>query len=403
MSTTIAPILHASHPAATTTLAPISSFQHAFSGQVLCAAGAVQRLFEISYLKKAKKILIVSDVGVKQAGILEKVTASLVDRELWIDTDTTADGNAAHVEKLAGLARDEKIEVLIAVGGGSCMDTAKTAAALANKGGSLAEMEGFAKVRCKSLPVICIPTTAGTGAEATQFAVIFDHVTQKKRILVDQSLIPAAAILDPQLSLSLPTHLTAATGVDALTHALEALAAKTANPVGDIWALEALQRVATALPQVLVAPGDIQARTQMMWGAYCAGMAISTSMLGACHAFAHVLGAEARVHHGVANGIFLVPVLRFNAEHGGKRAHSAYSRAAHALGLVDTAALITQIEALVHEVAQIPTTVKTWMPDATEDHIQRLATLTLEDPDVMTNPAKLSHEQAAQIWRTRVA
>lgn len=271
--------------------------------------GSIDALQKLRVLKGATKIAVVTDKGVRAAGILDKVTSVLGARVAFVDDGVVPDADTAHIDALAERVKREGIEALVALGGGSVIDSVKAVAAVVKKGAPIASLAGMATIRAGLMPIVAIPTTSGTGAEATQFVVVKDHAKGEKVILMDQSLVPAASILDPNLLVGLPRTITAATGVDALTHAAEALASRMANPLGDAYALEAIRILLDegALARCLSTPDDLAARGAMLSAAHLAGHAISTSMLGACHAFAHAVGALKGVPHGVANGIFLVP------------------------------------------------------------------------------------------------
>jgi alcohol dehydrogenase class IV len=375
----------------------IFPFQHLCPTETLFGPGRLKEVGNLRHLRKVERVALLSDPGVKDAGIFEKVENALGKKAVLVDTEIVADGDVAHVEALAEKANALRIEAVVAVGGGSVMDSAKAMAALMKKGGSLEALEGFATVRAEVIPVICIPTTAGTGSEASQFAVIKDHRIGKKRIVADRALIPTVAILDPEVVLGLPERITVASGVDALTHALEALASKMRHPMGEAMALEALRLMVVegGLAHSLQEPDNLDARARMLVGAHLAGQAVSTCMLGACHAFAHALGAKKGVAHGVGNGIFLVPVMQLNAP----KAARAYARVGALLGgvgenevLVEHA--IEKIDHLVHEVAGIPRTLGAL--GVAESDIHELALEAFADADLLTNPVPLPDVESVE-------
>lgn len=382
----------------------VPSYQHVPAGAVAFGAGLSASLGEQRPLRKAERVLVVSDAGVRDAGLLERVTKGLGQKVALVDDAVVPDGDAVHIHGLADRARAANVDAIVAVGGGSVLDTAKAVAALLAKGGRLQELEGFATVRSKLLPLVGVPTTAGTGAEATQFVVVADREAGRKIILSDTSLVPTLAVLDPELVVGLPAHITAATAVDALTHAVEAAASRMRNPFGTALAVEAARTITAddGLARCLAEPGDVVARGRLLTAACLAGHAISANMLGACHAFAHALGALKGVPHGVANGLFLVPVMRLNLE----KARGAYAHLGLALGgQGDETALaehaIATVERVVHEVAKIPTRLRA--VDVREEDLPRFTQLVLADPDLATNPVQINEASRVEaILRTRL-
>lgn len=367
---------------------PIRPFTHAAPGAIVFGPGSSREIAKRTELRKAARVLVVSDAGVKAAGALGRVVDALGDKVAFVDDTVVPDADVAHVEALAARAKEQSVDAIVAVGGGSVIDTAKGVAAVLATGKDVAALEGFATVRSKTLPVACVPTTAGTGSEATQFCVLKDASIGRKRFLTDLALVPALGVLDPELIVSLPAHVTAATAVDALTHAVEALASKMRNPFATALALEACRLIVVerALERSLQTPGDLDARGAMLVAATLAGQSVSSAMLGAAHGFAHALGAVKGVPHGVGNGLFLVPVMRMNAP----KATAAYAALGRALGGTgDDAALVAHaidaVEQLVHGVAQIPTTIA-----LTDDERARAVDLVLSDPDLATNPVALT-------------
>jgi alcohol dehydrogenase len=375
------------------------SFSHTPSGPCIFGEGAANTVGDKTLLKRHERVLIVTDATVRRAGLVDGVLASLGDRAVLIDDACVPDGDVSHSEGLAGRAKDAGVTAICAVGGGSVMDTAKGVGAVLATGKTLQELEGVAKVRTRLLPLVCIPTTAGTGSEATQFCVLKDRAAKEKRILVDTNLIPALAVLDPALLVGLPAQVTAATAVDGLAHAVEALVSRMGNPVGTALAREAIRLIADddGLARALAVPDDVAARGRSLMAAHLAGQAVNTSMLGACHALAHVTGAALGVAHGVANGLFLVDVMRANAAKVG----AAYAALGPLLGVEATAdAVIAAVERLVHDVAGIPRRLRD-VADVAEADLPALAAAAAKDPDLPTNPVRLDEAALLSVLRAR--
>jgi alcohol dehydrogenase class IV len=389
----------------------IRPFSVAPSGPVVFGPGAASKAGQQGPLKKAARVLVITDAGVRAAGLVDRVLPSLGERAVLIDDAVVPDADVEHIDGLAGRARAAGVDAILALGGGSVIDTAKCVAAVLAKEQDIRALEGIATIRKQLLPVVGVPTTAGTGSEATQFAVVKDRQAGRKRVYMDLSLIPAQSILDPELILGLPPAVTAATAVDAISHAVEALGSRMANPIAAALAVEAVRILVGsdgepgALKRSLDAPADIEARGACLLAAHLAGQAISSAMLGACHAFAHALGALKGVPHGVANGLFLVPVMRLNQE----KARPAYAQLGSALGspLGGTGELsaraafaIDAIADVVHGVAAIPSALRS--VGVTEADIDALTALTLADADLATNPIALDEEGVRHLIAARL-
>lgn len=380
----------------------MQQYQYQSANQIVFGAGASKKIREVRPLRRVSRILIMSDAGVESAGLLAPIREALADVTVLLDTSVKPDGSVAHIDELARRAKEHDIEAIVAVGGGSVMDSAKAVAAVLRKGGSIADYEGFATIRSTLIPIVCVPTTTGTGAEATQFVVVHDHETGAKRIISDLSLVPTVAILDPELVAQLPRTIAVSTAADALTHAIEALGSRMANPLGDAMAMEALRLMLREqnFEKSLQKEVDQDARGRMLTAANLAGQAISTSMLGACHAFAHAFGAVKKVPHGYANGLFLGSVMRFNM----KNAESAYAKIGSLLGVQGTEreqaeAAIDEVERLLHQVAGIPTTLKSIQIESSEK--SELVDQVMADPDLRTNPVSIRDPSIVEDWISR--
>ena len=208
----------------------------------------------------------------------------------------------------------EGCDAVLAVGGGSSMDAAKVIAAAATNGRDATRLEGLMKVRTPPVPLAAIPTTAGTGSEVTVAAVVSDTQTHTKKFFIDPKLLPELTALDPSLMAGLPPSITAATGMDALTHAVESFISKTSNPQTERWATTAVRLIFANLPKAFADGGDLEARKAMALASYYAGLAFTRTSVGYVHAIAHTFGAYYRTPHGMANAIALPHVLEFSKE-----------------------------------------------------------------------------------------
>ncbi len=378
-------------------------FSHTPAGAVVGGAGLASTAGEKTLLKKYQRVAVVTDKRVHAAGLVDGLLASLGTRVAMLIDDVVADGDCAAVESMAALARECDVDAVVAIGGGSVIDTAKGLLAVLATNKHLAALEGYQQIRATLLPLVAIPTTAGTGAEATQFCVLKDLASGNKRIFVDPCLIPTLAILDPTLLVGLPEHVTRATAVDGLTHAIEAIASKLAHPIGTALATEAARRLLVdgCLQRSLHNPGDLDARADSLMAAHLAGHAVNTCMLGACHALAHVVGAVTGIAHGVANGLFLVDIMRENAVKAGP----AYARLAQSLNIMsagdDVAALIAVVDDFVHGTAGIPRRLRDAAPTLREADLPALAKAALLDPDLPTNPVRFDEALLLSVLQKR--
>jgi alcohol dehydrogenase len=292
-------------------------FSFATTAQIICEAGAAHRLAALSAERGAKAVLIVTDPGISKLGLLaevlpgfllEGVTAQVFDQVL-------ADPPEAIVLSAVEQARALKAELIIGFGGGSSMDVAKLVALLAHPDCSqqLADLYGVGNAKGRRLPLIQVPTTAGTGSEVTPVAVVTTGETTKLGV-VSPLLLPDLALLDADLCLGLPPAVTAATGIDAMVHAIEAYtSALQKNPLSDLLAREALRLLAANLDQAVHNGSNRQARQAMLLGACLAGQAFANAPVAAVHALAYPLGGHFHIPHGLSNALLLPHVLGFNA------------------------------------------------------------------------------------------
>jgi alcohol dehydrogenase class IV len=259
--------------------------------------------------------LLVTDPGLVASGAADRVERSLRGAGIAVTryTDVVADPPEAVVLAAARRAQEARIDGVIGLGGGSSMDVAKLIAVLACSDQPLQEMYGIGKVRGGRLPLVQIPTTAGTGSEVTPISIVTTGNTTKSGVVSPQ-LLPDLAILDPELTLGLPPAVTAATGIDAMVHAIEAYTSRhKKNPYSDMLARQALALLSASLSRAVHHGDDLEARGNMLLGAMLAGQAFANAPVAAVHALAYPLGGHYHVPHGLSNALVLLPVLRFNA------------------------------------------------------------------------------------------
>jgi len=268
--------------------------------------------------RNAFRPLLITDKGIAQSGILKTVTDSFVGTDTNVSAiydDTPIDSSIKAVNEIADLYRKKNCDSIIALGGGSVIDTAKGVNIIISEGTTdIAEFMGVNRLRKQQKPFIVIPTTSGTGSEVTQVAVISDPEKNIKMPFTSPLLLPSVAILDPRSTLTLPPKLTAATGMDALTHAIEAFSCLQKNPLSDAYALAAIKLISNNLLNVVKNGKDTNGRLALANASLMAGIAFSNSMVGAVHAISHACGGIAHVPHGVANSILLPYVMKFNLD-----------------------------------------------------------------------------------------
>jgi alcohol dehydrogenase len=278
---------------------------------------------------KCSRAFVVSDKGVAAAGLVEKVVQALGKR--WVGTfdECPQDSGIEVVNQAAGLAREKDADILVSVGGGSCMDTAKGMAILLKEGGRLEDYAGLQMLTRPQTPHIAIPTTAGTGSEVTYALVVKDREKNQKIIFADNNVICNTAILDPVMTQGLPPRITAFTGMDAMTHAVEAIHALQAEPISDGMAFYAIRLIMEYLPRCVESGDDLVARGQQQLAATMAGIAFGNAQIGLVHAIAHSVGALYGVPHGLANSILLPHVMMYNMDECADR----YALVAEAMGV----------------------------------------------------------------------
>jgi alcohol dehydrogenase len=304
-------------------------------------------------------------------------------------------------EVMAGeeIYRAEGCDALVALGGGSVLDCAKGIGVVNACGGHILEYEGVDTIHRPLPPLVCIPTTSGSSADVSQFAIITDTVRKVKIALVSKMLVPDVSLLDPVPTTTMSAALTAETGVDALTHAIEAYVSNASSPVTDMFALEAMRLVHRWLVQAVREPKHLKARSQMCLASLDAGLAFSNAILGAVHGMAHSLGGSLDLPHGECNAILLGPVIAFNYPSAPRR----YRKVAKALGchvddLQDDEVLDMLLGAIKALRAEVRLNRNLGELGVTRADIPRLAALAMQDPCILTNPRKPAQADIEAIY-----
>lgn len=311
----------------------IDFFEFQLRPRVLYRPGLVREIGKELARLQVRRAFIVADAGVERAGLLDAVRDGLAGHVelVGVYTDVPANSSVSAVERGAARARAANADVIVAVGGGSPIDTAKAMRILLSENGSLLDHQGYNLIERPLMPMVAVPTTAGTGSEVTAWAVIRDEDAGVKVSFSSPFLAPDLAVLDPEMTLTLPPQLTAATGMDALTHAIESFVGQNSNPITDSLALQAIDMISNNLRAAVHSGRDIDARGNMLIASCIAGVAFSSGggCLGIVHAIAHAVGGVFEVHHGTANSIILPHGMRFNSVAVPNR----YSRIARAMGV----------------------------------------------------------------------
>lgn len=292
----------------------METFSFSIPQHVIFGKGSLGKLPEAAKALGKNKALIISGPHLNRIGMVDKCRAALSAAGIGSAAFTETEGNPSTetVEKAVEAYKSSGADFIVAFGGGSPLDVAKAAGILAAYGGKITEYEGGGKVPGPVVPMIAIPTTAGTGSEVTSFSVITDHSRNYKLSVSSNYLLPAYAILDPELIASVPAGTAAACGVDAMVHALEAYLSLAASPFSDMFALKALQLIGKNLRAYAANRGNEAAAEAMMMGSLFAGIAFSHARLGDVHAMSHPVSAYFNVAHGVANAILLPVIVEYN-------------------------------------------------------------------------------------------
>lgn len=348
-----------------------------------------------------KKALLVTDKVLNHNGVVKKITDALDEEGIIyaIFDDVKPNPTTTNVHDGLGVFEKEKCDFIITVGGGSPQDAGSAIGILVTNGGHITEYEGIHKSENKSVPIVAISTTAGTAAEVTINYVITDEERKLKMIMVDPNALPTIAVNDPELMLGKPKALTAATGLDALTHAIEGYTAKGAFELSDAIAYKSIELIGKYIERAVNDGSDIEARSGMGWGSYIAGLCYSNAGLGIVHSMAHQLGGEYDLPHGVANAMLLPYVMEFNMD----ACPEKFANIARALG-VDTSEAATVEEAAmmaVERVRQISKAVE--IPPLRDsafriEDVEKLAAQAMNDACTGANPKPVTKEDIITIY-----
>jgi alcohol dehydrogenase len=363
-------------------------FAFGIPGFVRFGPGISAKLGEFATGMGAKTAFVLSDPGVKGAGLVDGLIAALQAAGIaTIEYDQVkANPPDVQVEEAAQLARKANADIVVAIGGGSTIDCAKAVNILLTNPSPIQLYEGFDQVKQAGKPLIAIPTTSGTASEVTMVSVVTDTVRTRKMVIGGQHVGPTLALADPLLTTGLPAAITASTGMDALTHAIEAYVSRAAMVPTDVMALKAIELISQNLVRAFEHGEDADARSAMLLGSMMAGFAFNSAVLGLAHSIAHPLGAHCHLAHGVANAIALPGVMAFNAPAvPGKLRDIARAMGVNVNGLSDADAAQAAVDAVsaLNRALQVPTLSACGIDRALFD---RLAEDALQEISTMFNP-----------------
>ncbi|SHG64371.1 Alcohol dehydrogenase, class IV [Geodermatophilus nigrescens] len=351
----------------------------------------------------AVRPFVVTDAGLVEAGWLDELSAHLADAGLRPTVWTGLTPNPKDHEVAEGVQRyrESGCDVIVGLGGGSVIDAAKAVAVVASNGGSILDYEGVDRVTAAIPPTVMCPSTAGTGADVSQFAVITDTRRRLKATLIGRALVPDISVTDPRLLTTMPDDLAAATGLDALTHGIEAYVSRAAGPLTDVHALHAVQLICSSLRDTVTGPVDPAATTGMAQASLEAGLAFTNAILGATHAMSHQVGGLLDVPHGVVNGVLLPHVIRFNARAVPERfVPVARAMGVDVAGLPDDVAAEEAADLVARLAADLGCPSRLSQLGVSEADVETLATTTLGDACLSTNPRDADRAEIAALFRT---
>ena len=377
--------------------------------KVIAGNAALEHIpFELSTLG-AKRAMIITDKGVRSNNLLDPIMAAFEGADSVIAVvfdDVPPDSSLQTVRTAAELYRSNNCDAIIAVGGGSVIDTSKGVNILVSEGGDdLVKYSGAHNLPRPLKPFFVVPTTAGTGSEVTAVAVISDTDKHVKLPFASYFLMPHAAVLDPRMTLTLPPHITAMTAMDAMTHAVESYTCLAANPISDAYAFAAIKKVSNNILKVLDNPSDTDARLELAQASTMAGIAFSNAMVGLVHSLGHATGAVAHLPHGLCMNLFMPYVLEYNQSVNGDKLSELLLPLAGADVYASTPAnqraskaisYIRDLRDVLFERTKLPRTLKE-SGKVTEAQLDEIADKALDDGSIIFNPREASRADLREI------
>ena len=378
----------------------MKTFEFGLPQNLIFGQGSVSQLGHILGNLSSKGVFIISGPHLYKMGIVAKVEEICISVGVSVSTFTETEANPSveTVDKATMAYKESGADCIIALGGGSPMDVAKAVGVVARYGGSITEYEGGGKVPGEIVPLIAIPTTAGTGSEVTAFSVITDHSRNYKLTVFSYKLLPTYAILDPEFLTSAPASVAAATGVDAMVHAIEAYISKASNPFTDCMAEKALELLGGNIRNFVADRTNIEVAGAMLLGSTFAGVAFNFARLGNVHAMAHPVGGFFNVAHGVANAILLPVSLEYNslADNGKYKKIYDYVSLNPSKDYFTPDLLVNEIKVLTESLG-IPQTLSE--VGVTEDKIPQMAADAMRSGNILVNPRSTKLEDIENLYR----
>ncbi|OPX55003.1 Alcohol dehydrogenase, class IV [Oceanospirillum multiglobuliferum] len=379
----------------------ISNLRKFVAPEIIFGAGARHSVANYARTFGARKVLLVSDPGVEQAGWLADVANSLAAEGIEFVTFTQVSPNPRTDEVMQGaeVYQTQQCNLIVAVGGGSPMDCAKGIGIVCANGKHILDYQGIDTIHLPIPPLIFIPTTAGTSADVSQFAIISDQVDKVKISIVSKAVVPDVALIDPETTLTMDPFLSACTGVDALVHAIEAFVSTGAGPLTDMYALDGIRLIHQHLAALVLQPHDLKLREQVMLGSMKAGLAFSNAILGAVHAMSHSLGGYLDLPHGLCNAMLLEHVVDFNFH----EAENRFKVVAETLGIDCRGLSSAQVkQRLIQEIISFKQQVGLSQSLAAQGvrviDIPMLSVRALSDPCMLTNPRSSNQRDVEAVY-----
>ncbi|MCF6095738.1 iron-containing alcohol dehydrogenase [Thermovorax subterraneus] len=372
-------------------------------GNVIAGIGSIEKLKNIVSEEKVKNVLLITDKGVWNTRLLEKPIEILNSSgcTVRVINDIPPEPEVSQLEVIFEREKDYRYDMVVGIGGGSSMDAAKIIAALFTNKCNVRDIIGVNKIKNKGITTLMIPTTAGTGSEATPNAIVLVPEEKLKVGVVSDKLIPDYVILDPCMTVKLPPSITANTGMDALIHAMESYISVKANPFSDTFALRAIELISRSIRRAYNNGEDIEARHDMLIGAFYGGLCIATSGTAAVHALSYPLGSIFRISHGLSNAILLPHVLEFNMD----AVIDRYKDMAVAMGVAKESCTSEEsARKLIEEINMLLKDLNIESPlkekDISEEYIEEMAECALKVTRLLeNNPKRLSKDDIKAIYK----
>lgn len=380
----------------------MSLFSFSVPQNITFGRGSLDRIPEAVSRMKASKAFIVSGPHLNKAGLVNKIASKLKEAGIESESFTETEGNPSTdtVEKAAACFKESGADMIVAFGGGSPLDVAKAVAVIGSYGGKITDYEGVGKVPGPVVPMLVIPTTAGTGSEVTSFSVITDHARDYKLTVGSTYLLPEAVILDPELIATVPEKTAAYCGVDAMVHALESYISLASSPFSDMCAQKALELLGKNIRAYVSDRSNADAAEGMLLGSLFAGIAFSHARLGDVHAMSHPVSAFFDVPHGLANAVLLPTVVEFNAVEDTGKYYEIYKRVAQIAVSRDVftpSMLVNELRAL-NESLGIPRSLKKVGVD--ERKFEAMAEDAMKSGNIAINPRKTTKDDIIKLYRS---